>query len=220
MCVCLCLIDALILSHSGNGPWVGLSNGTQIFTMDTNIFVSTSMPGHVKYDEELCSSVLQYSGIIARASLAGSSVSQLGSEPLRWLISVHEFLYDLSQPQELFVLMTTDEVKIRPHAPHPRPDAGQELKHSGPILCKSEMVAFTHHTLFLTFKCSEKADYFFPPMHYLCYLTQRVWLFLQSCITFPLCGMHPPVFFVHTWGRVCYAWLVWSMHPKKWVRVP
>lgn len=42
-CVCVCLIDALILSHSGNGPWVGLPNGTQIFTMDTNIFVSTSM---------------------------------------------------------------------------------------------------------------------------------------------------------------------------------
>lgn len=39
----MCLIDALILSHSGNGPWVGLSNGTQIFTMDTNILVSTSM---------------------------------------------------------------------------------------------------------------------------------------------------------------------------------
>jgi len=39
----VCLIDALILSHSGNGPWVGLPNGTQIFTMDTNIFVSTSM---------------------------------------------------------------------------------------------------------------------------------------------------------------------------------
>ncbi len=39
----MCLIDALILSHSGNGPWVGLPNGTQIFTMDTNIFVNKSM---------------------------------------------------------------------------------------------------------------------------------------------------------------------------------
>ena len=41
--MCVCLIDALILSRSGNGPWVGLPNGTQIFTMDTNISVSTSM---------------------------------------------------------------------------------------------------------------------------------------------------------------------------------
>lgn len=41
--VCVCLIDALIFSHSGNGPWVGLQSGTQIFTMDTNTFVNTSM---------------------------------------------------------------------------------------------------------------------------------------------------------------------------------
>lgn len=80
----MCLIDAVIFSHSGNGPWVGLPNGTQIFTIDTNIFISTSMQAWACKVGELSGSVIQGSDIIiALACLAGSSASQLGSQLLR-----------------------------------------------------------------------------------------------------------------------------------------
>lgn len=58
--------------------------------------------------------------------------------------------------------------------------------------------------------------YFFLPV-----LLNTKGLTLQRfCIAFPFMWGTSMAFCVRTWRHVCYAWLVWSMHPKKWVRVP
>lgn len=167
--MCVCLIDALILSHSGNGPWVGLLDGTQIFTMDTNAFVSTSMQAWpCKVQGECCPAVWYIALVLSShwlVWLAPLSVNLTLDRLDDSLVCMDSSVISLNPKNSLFWWL--DEAKIHPHAPHPRPDAGQELKHSGPILFKSEMFAFTHPVLF-SFKCS-----MFPPVEHLCYFTHN-----------------------------------------------
>lgn len=128
----MCLIVALILSHSGNGPWVGLWNGTQIFTMDTNIFVSTSMQaGHVRYSTVVSS--------IQWLFLYRPSTSQLGPAHMTHQCA-HIPQRTLSPPWELSVLMKP--VKICPHVGHLTADAGQRFYSSSPI--SSDAHYFSH----------------------------------------------------------------------------
>lgn len=58
-------------------------------------------------------------------------------------------MLSFSQPRELHVLMSSDEVKIRPHAFHQGQMQAKNFKPSGPILSKSDRVEFNHHALFV-----------------------------------------------------------------------
>lgn len=59
-----------------------------------------------------------------------------------------------------------------------------------PFCPKYNMLAFSHHTVFLTFMWSEPGGF---PLGLAVLLSTRGLTFQLSCITFPLCGVRPQV---------------------------